>query len=196
MYMHAQTYTHAYTRTHTLTHSYTYTHTHRQWGGNLKYIEQRELYQSASTHTKNPSLPDNVTAPPLVNTKCHPTYEDKPVIDSLKSTRMPELVLELVLHACSVAMDEFVKQMCTESVISKKSTVQCSRDAACNKTQSPQCFFVSSSDSELSPGSTTTAESFSPAAACCESTMNHSPIAPSTTQLSVPGSVGDNGTKT
>ena len=86
---------------------------------------------------------------------------------------MPESVLESVLHARSVAMDEFVKQMRTGSVISKKSTMQCSRDVACNKIrpESPQCFSVSSSDRELSPGSTATAECSSPAAACCASIL-------------------------
>ena len=90
-------------------------HTHidscRQWGGKLKYIEQKELYVSeTSKYTRH-------AVPKLAGTglsKYHPEDGANTIIDSPKSTRMPESFLELMLHGRSVAMNdlsELVKQM-------------------------------------------------------------------------------------
>ena len=74
------------------------THTHSQGGGRLKYIEQKELYASSVDPCKQS------TSPILANTSvCYKTGS-KPVIDSLKSVKMPESVLEPVLHARSMTM--------------------------------------------------------------------------------------------
>ena len=96
-------------------------HTHRQWGGNLKYIEQKELYSSKSdrdTHRKSNTV-SKLTGTGLLKYRT----EDGagPIVNSLKSTRIPESVLEPVLHGRSVAMNDFselVKQMNNDSASS------------------------------------------------------------------------------
>ena len=117
---------------------HTFTHSHSQWGGKLKYIEQRELYSSESDQQDNDAIMK------FASTTSKYCTEDgtKPIIDSLKSTRMPESVLEPVLHGRSVAMNDFselVKQM-----LSKNS----------NGTTSMQCEqTLPTASSELSPSS-------------------------------------------
>ena len=154
----------------TCTHLHTFYIHCRQWGGggNLKYVEQRDLHQCRGVRSHNN---DDIISSPAgtsASSNCHPNQgaSFKMITDSQKkSTRKPESVL----------------------------TEPCGRDAAC-KMQNPHCRSVSSNDSELSPDSTAaTVESSSPIV----STVNRSPIAPSTTQLSVPtcSSVSDSGTK-
>ena len=105
--------------------SHTHIHTriiYSQWGGKLKYIEQRELYSSDSdqdTYRKN----DAVKKYASTLSKYCTRDGAKPIIDSLKSTSMPESVLEPMLHGRSVAMNDFselMKQMNTTSTTSMK----------------------------------------------------------------------------
>ena len=127
-------------------YSHHHTHTHRQWGGKLKYIEQRELYSSESdqdTHQKSDAVPK------LTNTglsKYRTEDGARPIVDSLKSTRIPKSVLEPVLHGRSVAMNDFselVKQMNNDSA--GTTSVQHSHHQAASPTTS----------SKLSPPITT-----------------------------------------
>ena len=107
---------------------------------------------------------------------------------------MPESVFESVLHARSVAMNEFSELVKEESSINKPCARQGDRDIM-QRTENVQsdCRSVSTSDSVLSPASTNT--EFSPAT--CHSSQTSpasqsnscSPIAPSAVQLNIPGSV-------
>ena len=187
----------------------------RVGGGNLKYVEQRELHQCREV-CPHDNDNDDIISPPTStssSSNCHPNHEAKSIIDTLKSTKIPESVLEPVLHGRSVAMNGFVEQMCTvtESEISESTTVQSGRDTACKgqKTDSPQSVSTScacTSDSkELSPvvstttcTAATTVES-SPSSCCILTTVNHPPIATSATQQPIvstsPVSVACSGTK-
>ena len=73
-----------------------------QWRGRLKYIEQNELYSSKDipSPTRDPEI-----APKLA--KYREVDGAKPIIDSLKSVRLPDNILEPVLHGRSLAMNEF-----------------------------------------------------------------------------------------
>ena len=75
---------------------------HSQWRGRLKYIEQNELYSSKDipSPTRDPEI-----APKLA--KYREVDGAKPIIDSLKSVRLPDNILEPVLHGRSLAMNEF-----------------------------------------------------------------------------------------
>ena len=167
-----------------------HTHIHRQWGGNPKYIEQRELYQSTKDQGSYKVIPKLAST----SSKYHIEEGAKPIIDSLKSTRMPEPVLEPVLHRRPVAIDDFpelVKQM-----LENKN--QCDRAKACRKQRkdNAQCSSVSTSDSELSPANTAQCSPISHSVAQVSSTINQSgadlPIVPSAMQLNTP--VIDSGT--
>lgn len=107
---------------HAHTCNHIHIHTHRKWGGKLKYIEQRELYSSKSdgdTCKKNNDAQKHVS----ILSKYRAEDGAKPIFDSLKSTRMPESILEPVLHGRSVAMNDFselVKQMNSTDTTSKQ----------------------------------------------------------------------------
>ena len=79
-------------------------------GGKLKLIEQNELYASNPDPDQDLLNPhrDHDIISKLSNKSTH-CKEDgaKSVIDSLKGTKLPDSVLEPVLHARSVAMSKF-----------------------------------------------------------------------------------------
>ena len=163
-------------------------------GDNLKYIEQRELHQCRDVclhHNDNDDIISPPTSTSSSSSTCHPNHEAKSIINTLKSAKIPESVLEPVLHRRSVAMNGFVEQMhtVTESETSESTTVQSGRDTACKgqKTDSPQSVSTScTSDSEeLSPVGTSTCTAattveYSPNSCSISTTANHPPTATST----------------
>ena len=158
----------------------------------MKYIEQKELYYSP----EGQRLLNDSSIPPHASTssKCH---RAKPIIDSLKSTRMPESVLEPVLHARSVAMNGFVKEMLAES-LTNKSAVQRNRDTSCaiQKSENASCSSISTctSGSKLSPASIKSESSPTPCSVTQISSTS-SPSCLSTVPLNTPVSDSDSDTQ-
>ena len=80
-------------------------------GGKLKYVEQNELYASNPDPDQDLLNPhrDQDIATKLANKSTHCKEEEgaKPIVDSLKGTKLPDSVLEPVFHARSMAMSNF-----------------------------------------------------------------------------------------
>ena len=80
---------------------HTYMYSRSQEGGKLKYIEQKELYASNSKHKAISSKLTNTS----LSSRCRAGLSGtKPIIDSLKSTKMSESVIEPVLQTRSMTM--------------------------------------------------------------------------------------------
>ena len=162
---------------------HTCTHTHRQWGGNLKYIEQKELYSSESdrdTRRKSNAVP-KLTGTGLL--KYHTEDGAGPIVNSLKSTRIPESVLEPVLHGRSVAMNDFselVKQMNNDSASS--TSVQHSHHQAASPT----------ANSNPSPDTLTTSTPSAQSVTAAQSCPHHES---SSSTTSISGQSGECGPK-
>ena len=158
-------------------------HTHRQWGGNLKYIEQKELYSSESdrdTHHKSDAVP-KLTGTGL--SKYHTEDGARPIVNSLKNTRIPESVLEPVLHGRSVAMNDFselVKQMSNDSASS--TSVQHSHHQVASPT----------ANSNLSPETLTTNTPSTQSVTAAQSCPRHES---SSSTTSISGQSGECGPK-
>ena len=141
----------------------------------MKYIEQREFYRSTNDHSSHND--DTIPIPML-------TSAPSTVLDSLKSTRKPESVLEPVLHGRSVAMDNFselVKVMLESAMQRDRAKV---RKKQRKESDDSQCSSasISTSDSELSPASTA---QFSPISSTTSQSRSspHSPTTLSAMQL-------------
>lgn len=189
---------------------YVYTHTHSQGSGKLKYIEQNELYASNSDPDQDLLNPhrDFDIIPKLADTSKHCKEEEgaKPIIDSLKSAKLPDSVLEPVLHARSLAMNDFPKAIKPILTPNTADEFVAQRDQAMMKRNDSVSSIASSPLSTLSPpsassstnsGQSATANtrkgstasrigSLSSSVASPLSSVSSPPISPPTTQSNAP----------
>ena len=85
--------------------------THSQTGGTLKYVEQKELYASKRSSSNQSSLVRRKTRSKAITSKPTPSSSSKAkgpetIINSLKSTGLPESVIQPVLHSRSKSMSK------------------------------------------------------------------------------------------
>ena len=149
---------------HALTHVCTCVYACRQWDGRLKYLEQKELYTSESDHTLSISDKSPDITPNLSNLEAKRSNDEgtscttQRMINSLKSARLPDTVLEPVLHGRSLAMSEFseaVKRFLSKSETEKLASLSIGGDSAAQQNGNRSVSITRCTDgaSDVSPGS-------------------------------------------
>ena len=125
---------------------------HRQSRGDSNCIEQRKPSKSTSNPASSCQASDTLSTPTSSSSKNHAAEgKPKPLVDSSKSTRTPESVLEPVLHGRSVAINDLstlVKQVVPKGTF----PAQQDREKYPSKLRD-HCLSSSRSNSELSLGS-------------------------------------------
>ena len=124
----------------------------------MKYIEQNELYASNPDPDQDLLNPhrDQDIASKLANKSTHCKEEGaKPIIDSLKGTKLPDSILEPVLHARSMALSKIPTDIKPILTMDKADEFVAQRDKAFATMQrnNSMSSIASSPVSSLSPAS-------------------------------------------